>query len=370
MMKAKEIIFYAPLGHSTKGSKIGGAEVGCQKTIEILQKAGFNLILVEKPAKNDASLISGIKHIFRLLGTWLQLIRVFRAHPNAVLHVAGFYLNQIYIEFLLVKTASLFKIPVLYEIRNGGMTEAYKKGNSLYRFFMKSVLRLADVLLCQGYEYMTFIHENLGKQSFYYPNYIMDKYMAAYNPNREQDLLRLVYFGRVVPHKNIGFILDVCQEIQKRGTLFHLDIIGGYDEDYYVKLTDYIHTHSLEDKVTFRGRLEFSSIHSYLTRSHFFLFPSKEKREGHSNSLTEAMGCGVVPIVSNIGFNASVVGNNDLVISAYDPEIYADHIQKIWDSGDWTGYSEEVYHRVKQNYTESIVKNMLLKAYASFDTVL
>lgn len=45
--------------------------------------------------------------------------------------------------------------------------------------------------------------------------------------------------------------------------------------------------------------------------------------EGHSNSLTEAMTFGVVPVVSTAGFNASIVSNEELVVSDINPERYS-----------------------------------------------
>ena len=58
------------------------------------------------------------------------------------------------------------------------------------------------------------------------------------------------------------------------------------------------------------GQQPFERICDELQKAHFFVFPSQEKMEGHSNSLTEAMTFGVVPIVSAAGFNASIVGKN------------------------------------------------------------
>src|SRR5690606_746929 len=116
-------------------------------------------------------------------------------------------------------------------------------------------------------------------------------------------------------------------------------------------------------EVIFNGRLEADSIFPILQSKHFFLFPSKEKREGHSNSLTETMSYGIVPIVSDIGFNASVVDDPTLVLPIYDAKLYADTIQKIWQAKKWEELSTAVRKRVLENYTESIVKKSLINLY-------
>jgi hypothetical protein len=77
------------------------------------------------------------------------------------------------------------------------------------------------------------------------------------------------------------------------------------------------------------------------------------------------MGCGVVPIVSRAGFNASIVGNQELVMNDFSAPLYAKTVANICMTGTWKKTSDEVYKRILNNYTESIVKDSLLKAYES-----
>src|SRR5690606_25279088 len=119
------------------------------------------------------------------------------------LHIAGFYLNQIYFEWLVTKSATLFNVKVIYEIRNGGMIQAYQNGGFIYRWFMKSTLLTSTMVLSQGYDYVTFLKETWNKHSYYYPNYIMNSFVQANNISRKiKKEIRLVYLGRVVQEKN------------------------------------------------------------------------------------------------------------------------------------------------------------------------
>ena len=97
-----------------------------------------------------------------------------------------------------------------------------------------------------------------------------------------------------------------------------------------------------------------------MKKSHFFVFPSAEKKEGHSNSLTEAMAFGVVPIASDAGFNSTVIGKQELIIHGFNAKEYADCIEQIWDSGNWRNYSQFIYSRVINNFTEEIVGGSIL----------
>ena len=110
------------------------------------------------------------------------------------------------------------------------------------------------------------------------------------------------------------------------------------------------------------GQQPFERICEELQKAHFFVFPSQEKMEGHSNSLTEAMTFGVVPVVSTAGFNASIVSNEDLVVSDINPKRYADVIEAIIKRNVWAEYSLNVYKRIKENYTEDIVKKAIVEA--------
>ena len=115
------------------------------------------------------------------------------------------------------------------------------------------------------------------------------------------------------------------------------------------------------------GQQPFERICEELQKAHFFVFPSQEKMEGHSNSLTEAMTFGVVPVVSTAGFNASIVSNEDLVVSDINPKRYADVIEAIIKRNVWAEYSLNVYKRIKENYTEDIVKKAIVEAVSGLN---
>ncbi|MEN0054750.1 MAG: glycosyltransferase family 4 protein [Mucilaginibacter sp.] len=358
------IIFYAPVGNLTKGFKSGGAEAGCRKTIEVLRKNGYEVLLVEKPAKKSDSKLDQVILFAQLFKIWIRLIFYFVKNKNYRFHVAGFYLNQIVFEWFFIKTANLFGVKTVYEIRNGGMIEAYESRGKFYQYFMRSTLLSSSMVLCQGYDYVVFLNEKFNKSSVYYPNYIMDDFVGPNNLKRGQDqVLRLIYFGRVVPDKNVDFTIDVCHKLKQLGFQINLDIIGSYEDEYYTLLSNRAADYGIKNEVIFHGRMDFKDIYKYLQLAHFFVFPSKEKREGHSNSLTEAMGCGVVPITSTAGFNESIVNDPKLVVHEYDPALYAAAIAEIWNNKTWESFSDKVYQRVLSNYVEKVVEKSLLSGY-------
>ena len=54
----KQIIFYAPLGYNTPPERIGGAEAGCLRTLEIYENAGYKVNIIQKPALSQGKIHS------------------------------------------------------------------------------------------------------------------------------------------------------------------------------------------------------------------------------------------------------------------------------------------------------------------------
>ena len=351
----KTIIFYAPIGKGTPPERIGGAEAGCLKTMAIYRDAGISPIHINRPVSRGGL----VKYILGMLWVPIKLFLLCIAYPKAVVHIVGFYHKTIGQEKMMVSICKFLGHKVVYEPRNGSMVVSFNKGNNAYKKKLSYLLLKPDVVLCQGLEYVKFIKDQYGIERSYYPNYIMDEFIKPNNLDRG-DTIRLIYFGRVVPEKNVDVVIKTAALLKKSGLRISLDIIGGYSNEYKAQLDAIIKTEDLDESVTFYGRKPFAFIADVLRRSHYYIFPSAEANEGHSNSLTEAMGCGVVPVVSTAGFNTSICGNPDLVAEDLNPEIYAQIIKKIEAEKMWSKYSKFCYNRVQNNYTQSIVKEKLM----------
>ena len=104
MKHTLQIIFYAPFGKNTPDNKIGGAEAGCLKTLDIYRKAGINVSCIDKPARNGGSL----KYALDMAGAVLKLCRCMITRPKAIVHIVGFYDKIIDIELMLMRLTRLF----------------------------------------------------------------------------------------------------------------------------------------------------------------------------------------------------------------------------------------------------------------------
>lgn len=352
----KQLIFYAPLGKGVPAEKIGGAEAGCLKTKQIYENAGIQVIPLSKPAISRGK----IRFIIEMFILPIKLSFLLLKYPKAVLHIVGFYTKIAKYEWLLMQIGKHMGHKIIYELRNGSMIRTYQEGTKSYKKTLKDLLLKPEIVLCQGLEYVDFIYKKWKVKRSYYPNYIMDSFLSE-NYSANLSPVRLIYFGRVTKSKNIDIIIKTLSLIRQAGINAVLEIIGGYNEQYKLLLDNIIREEDISNYVTFYGRKPFSYIAKRLQCSHYFVFPSQEKQEGHSNSLTEAMGCGVVPIVSDAGFNESICGISDLVIKTINANNFANKIIAIEKKNLWKSYSEQVFQRVKENYTQKIVSKKLIE---------
>lgn len=352
-----EVIFYAPLGRKISPHMRGGAESGCNKTLHIYQSAGVKVHIVEKAANEGNKL----RYLLSTALVLLRFVAACLAHPKAVVHIVGFYGKIISIERLLVKTAKLLGHKVVYEMRNGGLVNIYRKSDEAYKRRQRDIWLSADGLLCQGESFADFIKAETGIQGLYFPNFIQGDVSTATPDERASAPLNLIYFGRLVEAKNIKTIIEIISIVHQSYPDAVLNLIGGISDDYKKEIDRYTRQLNLPAHcVKYHGHQPFGYIKEQLEQAHFFLFPSSEPNEGHSNSLTEAMGCGVVPIVSTAGFNARICGDDDLVIPTVDAQLFADRLIKIWEEGRWSEKSRRMSDRIRDNYTETIVGRRLI----------
>nr|WP_288730330.1 glycosyltransferase family 4 protein [uncultured Anaerobutyricum sp.] len=357
-MDKKTILFYAPVGTGVPAHLLGGGEKGCRRTREILENAGYKVSTVDK-----ANMSHGVmEYIKNAVKAYFTINQSLHENPEAILYVVGFYEKNLILESMLIHMGKKSH-KVIYEARNGRLVKAYKERGKLYRRLMDYVLKSVDLIFAQGQEYVDFIRQRYNKTAVYTPNYVLNRSLKPYASNRPLDSIRLLYFGRISESKNVDIVIKTAAELEKRGYNTITTLIGGYTEVYKEKLDLVVKKSGLNfEKVRFWGQQPFEKISEELQKTHFFVFPSQEKMEGHSNSLTEAMTFGVVPIVSTAGFNASIVGDNRFVVSEIKYSLFADIIDKILKEDLWEIYSKFVYNRIKENYTEDIVKTSILKS--------
>ena len=268
----KKLIFFAPLKNGIPSDRIGGAEMGCLKTLGLYEKIGVDVRLLSKPSKT-AGLLSYVIGMFLVP---LKMIGLLLKNDSFAVHIVGFYRNVIILEWGLMWLSSFFKKHVVYEIRNGSMIESYYNGNFLYKKLMKDLLLKPEIVLCQGMEYVDFVKEKWDVQRNYYPNFLQDEYVPSVYRQRTGKNVRLIYFGRVTKSKNVLMMIDVLRILLNNKIDAELVIIGASNECYQKQLMQKIDDENLCLHVNYVGRKSIKEIVEYLKTSHYFLFPTNE----------------------------------------------------------------------------------------------
>ena len=363
----KKIYFFAKVGDLNQ-IPYGGGEVGNRRTMQMLKELGYDVYLISRYYNyNKKSIITYGKMIIGDILSWLKLcgVLVFKCRKNTIVHISGFTGLYMPFEFFSVGVSKLLGYNTTYEIRGGGIVENYMNGGIYYKWMFKMTIKFANTIFSQGLENKNLINGICSTKFFYYPNYVNYDFMPIICPTKKCDTIRLLYLGRISPQKNVYLIVETLHELRNRGYRVFLDIIGAGEDskDYVDKINEYVAMQSLSSLCCFHGKMRKDDMKPILQKSHFFLFPTQEKREGQSNSLTETMAYGIIPIASSQGYNKSTIANDFLIEDDLSAKTYADKISFIWDNGKFSTLSEEMYYRIKEYFIYSQVKMRVKEFY-------
>ena len=217
---------------------------------------------------------------------------------------------------------------------------------------------MQNELLLNGYARERIIHMFNGVDTNHYAP-LNDKQKAREVLGKQAGTM-LVYTGRLVSDKNLPCLLRALQKALVQCNDLHLMLVGdGEDRDSLVALTAEL---EIQTHVTFVGLV--SNVRDYLQSADLFVLPSFS--EGNSNSLLEAMSCGLACISTRVGAAAEVLDNGKCGVL-----IESDNVDQLADSiiGLATNASEHkrlgtlARQKVLDNYSIDAVGQDYLNLY-------
>lgn len=361
------IYFFANFGDWNK-IPYGGGEVGNRRTLSFLRKGNFNVVTIPKYTRvKNHSAVNLVRLGCKIIGNILKyfFILAFGTRRHSIVHIAGFYGPMIYFEYVLIALAKLFGYKVTYEMRGGGADTYFKEGSDVYKnCFRKSLLK-CDVVFTQGLENVPLIKGiNPTVDIFYYPNCVTQDFYPAQYPEKPKDRINFFYFGRISQTKNVGVVIDAFIALKSNFDNIYLDIVGNCsDNNYMESIQCKIAQNHLEEYIKIHPACNHEKLREHLRDKHFYIFPTTEPHEGHSNALTEAMAWGLIPVATSQGFNRSVIGDDRLIVHELSGKNFAKIVADIINDKKTEDYSMTMYKRVMDNYTDHIVCERLLKEY-------
>ena len=140
------------------------------------------------------------------------------------------------------------------------------------------------------------------------------------------------FLGRLAPQKGIDTLLHAWAEVARRRPGSTMVLIGGGEPEDVSRYKRMVHDLAVEKSVTFAGFVEDSEIVRLLNSSKLFVFPSR--KEGFAQAVSQAMGCGMCCILSDIPPLREVYGGAALFSPVDRPDLLANSICHMLDSQD------------------------------------
>lgn len=286
---------------------------------------------------------------------------------NTIVHIVGFYGSMVYWEYLLVASAKLLGYNIVYEMRGGGADNYYKNGTKFYKWCFIGIIDKTVSIFSQGKENYPLIYSLSPDQDiFYYPNYIMPEFMPEYLPHKASDKVNCIFFGRLTRKKHIELIIQIISLVKSKiSRPIKLTLIGNFeDKTYEEEILNLIKSENLKESVEILPQCRHEQLPNHLLNQHFYIFPTTEPREGHSNSLTEAMAYGIIPLATDHGFNRSVISCDTLIVESLTPIDFAKKLVSIIESDSLSKLSEQMYFKVKELYSYDNSSRRFMQKYS------
>lgn len=142
----------------------------------------------------------------------------------------------------------------------------------------------------------------------------------------------VLFSGRLVPRKGLDLLLDSWGVVSADHPEAHLWILGSGEhqaDSVEAELKERAGKEALE-RVHWLGQS--TKPETYYAAADIFAFPSR--REGLSNTLLEAMACGLSPVASRIGGNTDVIAHetNGLLFDVDDSDGLAANLNRLLDA--------------------------------------
>lgn len=328
----------------------GGYEAANRRTCDALVRRGAQVWELPYPAGVSGRTAKALAYGLHFARTALALLM--RPGRYDLLHLTPLNQRFAWAEHLLMRCARLAGKPVLMDVRAGTFVRCYRGGSDGYRRIIDASLALATRVAVEGESYLEFVAPRARATPLYFPNYVSHPAACADATRpapRPGAALRLLYVGRMVPEKGIPVLLQAARALARLGWACEIDLVGSGPPD---RLAAWRFSHG-DLAVTWHGALEPQALRRVVAQAHFFVFPTRHEGEGHSNALNEAMAAGVVPVCSDQGFNAQVVGPAGVVLPGSAAAIdYARAIDAVLLADRWGGLSQAARWRVATLFSE------------------
>ncbi len=233
------------------------------------------------------------------------------------------------------------------------------------RYSIKNCTRLLPVsrhLIYSDYSYSEFVPKAQGVKAFY-PN-LNTEYTEIYNGfdtskfspviNKKRTSNSFVTVAANISSKRVGMVkgVDLIVAVAKELPDYHFTIIGTPEESFEYEVSENVEVVSFVDNV---------ELPNFYSQFEFYLQVSMI--EGFPNSLCEAMSCGCIPIVSQVGILPEIISDTGYVLQNKSILELKKLLQKA--TNEEKKFDLPV-KRIRENYTLEAREQALLEVLTTF----
>lgn len=359
------IYMYATLPKKGK-IPFGGGEVGNMRTVRMLRQAGYKVVTMrQRKSKAEWGRIIRLgTYPIRLLVGWMDVFfTLLFGSRKGVAHLSGFAGSTIMNEYVIMHIMKFLGYKVVYELRGGGAIGFWENGSASYKKKFGYLLKKSCYVFVQGKENIQLINSISDTPVYHYPNCVDESFAPKTLPEKPKDRINLLFYGRCEENKHVDMIVEIASIVQKTIPNIFLTIIGNGQLSYIEMNKNKMRQLLQEGTYTYIPGCKHEDLPIHLKDKHFYIFPSTQPREGQSNSVTECMSYGIIPIASSQGFNRSTVGDDKLIVEKLTAKAYAEIIIEIIKEGKMSFYSKQVFDQFQNNFTQKVVFERTLNEY-------
>lgn len=360
--RLRKLLLLGPIAEPGKPA-IGGYESANLRLLDLMRTIVPHARPLAYPRVGSAKILKVAQYGWGFARITGQL--VWQSAPGSAVHFTPLCRHFLAAELLLAVVARLCGYRLTVDLRAGDQEIRFRNSSFLYRWAFRRHLSLADRITYEGEAYKPWLRSLSGaKPCEILPNFVPSD-MVRMRPAADASaavMPRLIYVGTVSEEKGVTATLRAFKTLCDRFPELTLTLVGRCQDAYRRTLTA---TGLLSPQVSLLGQLPPAEVERELDQSHFFMFLSRWRGEGHSNSLTEAMARGCVPIVTDYGFNRSVVSDAGRVIpDREDASFVAQTIEALWREDRFVAMSRAASSHIAANFTDAAARQVLLRLYA------
>jgi len=150
---------------------------------------------------------------------------------------------------------------------------------------------------------------------------------GKFHPQNLEKRFDAAFLGRLAPQKGIDVLLRAWSEVVHENAEARLVLIGGGDSEDVSLYKGMVKDLKLERSVVFTGFVEDEELVRMLNSSKLFVFPSR--KEGFAQAVSQAMGCGLCCILSDIPPLREVYGTAAVLCPVDQPAVLAKQIRGL-----------------------------------------